>query len=424
MAVIPYVAIVGAGPSGLYLADELTRTHPHALVDIYERLPCPFGLLRYGVAPDQGKVKAVMETLGEVLARPRVRFLGNVEVGVDLPVPWLRSAYHAVVYATGAPRARRVEVPGADLAGHVAAGEIVSWYNAHPDRSFDPAALAGASSVVVIGGGNVALDVARMLSLAPAALADTDVPADVLDALCTAPVSDIHVVYRAGAGVAKFSTPELRQLSRMEDVELLVATPLDAGDAPTRQGARNIALLEQWRSRRVDRPRRRIHFHFHTRPVALIGTDRVTGVVVERAGLGRATIPAQLVVSAIGFDGVPVPGLEFDSTSRRISHQDGEIVPFGAGAREFVTGWAADGAVGVLGTHRASASAIAARIVALAIPPLPAPDPAAVARRPVVTKQDWTAIDAAERELGRLRGTQRVKLTDRSVLEPAAIVAR
>jgi ferredoxin--NADP+ reductase len=434
------VGIVGAGPAGVYAADSLLK-HDGFDVDVLDRLPTPYGLVRYGVAPDHLKIKSIEATLRSVLESPAVRFLGNVSVGVDLTVPELRAVYDAVIYACGAAADRRLEIPGEDLPGSISASTLVAWYCGHPDVVPD-LTLPG-QSVVVLGVGNVAVDVARILGRRSSDLEHTDVPAHVLDVLADSPVTDIHVVGRRGAAQAKFTTKELRELGELEGVDVVVRPDeleLDpAGqqrydaDATVR---RNLDVLRSWAQRPATTHRRRIHLRFGLRPVEVVGTDRVTAVAFERtrssgepAGPSTERIDAQLVVRAIGYRGVPIPGLPFDAVNGVVPSEAGRVVRDGEPSPgEYVAGWIKRGPTGVIGTNRSDAAETvrslvgdvdAGRVVAAA-----SPDVLDVLRRrghTVVQWPGWLSIDDAERALGARYGRPRVKLHDRDELLAASV---
>ncbi|GAB7047699.1 FAD-dependent oxidoreductase [Catenuloplanes indicus] len=249
------IAIVGAGPAGIYAADALCRSGVDLSIDVLDALPAPFGLVRYGVAPDQ-KIKSVAAVLGRTLARPEVRFLGNVSAGVHLTVPELRRHYDAVLVATGAPESRRLDVPGADLPGSRPAGDFVAWYNGNPDRP--PAIDLGRHRVAVIGAGNMALDVVRMLVKDVTELVRTDVPDDVVPVLRARTVTDVFVVVRRGPEAVRFTPPELRHLGRLPGVDLLVdpadvAVPAGAGEGAAVRASAVDILRGRARAKIADR---------------------------------------------------------------------------------------------------------------------------------------------------------------------------
>src|SRR5215203_2577879 len=278
------VAVVGAGPAGLYAADYLTFDGDGSVrVDLIERLPVPFGLLRYGVAPDHLNIKAAGRTLMEVLERPDVELFANVGVGSEVSVDELRQHYDAVVYALGASDDRRIGIPGEDVPGSVSATSFVNWYNGHPEAS--PPDLTDATSVAVVGVGNVALDVARILLRDPEELSPTDVPQDVLNGLRASAVTDVHLLGRRGPQHAKFTTKELRELGELAGVAVVVddgQLPAEPPEGATPVAKKNLAVLKTWADREPSAARRRLHLHFGARPVEILGDRRVTGMRLER----------------------------------------------------------------------------------------------------------------------------------------------
>ncbi|MET4925632.1 FAD-dependent oxidoreductase [Streptomyces sp. PSRA5] len=456
---MPRIAVVGSGPSGVYTAQALVQqpSLPGILVDVLDRLPCPYGLVRYGVAPDHEKIKSLQNTLRSVLEHERVRFLGNVEIGArGLTPERLLGLYHGVVYCVGAARDRRLGIPGEELAGSHSATDFVSWYSAHPDAA--PAEFGlGARSVVVIGVGNVAVDVARVLARGAEDLRPTDVPHPALGALAGSGVRDVHVVGRRGPSQAKFTTKELRELGALPSAEVRVepadlaldpayapAEPPDrdpAAGAPLPLAAvnrRNVEVVRGWADRPGRGRARRIHLRFFLRPVELLGTDgRVTAVRFERTApderrgvRGTGTyeeIEAGLVLRAVGYRGVPIPGLPFDETAGTVPHLAGRVLRHGvASPGEYVAGWIKRGPTGVIGTNRACAKETVASLLADA-PALSArritADPLdalrAAGHRPVEWP-GWLAIEDAEAALGASLGRRSVKIPDWEGLLTAA----
>ena len=270
------VAIIGSGPSGMYAADALVgQSDVEVSVDIIDRLPSPFGLVRYGVAPDHLSIRSVRDTLDKVLDHPQVRFLGNVEVGRDLSLAQLREFYDAIVFTYGASRDRALGIPGEDLPGSIAATDFVNWYTGHPDTSPDAFVdfLASSRSVAVVGVGNVAVDVTRVLSKAPGEIEHTDMPEHVFAALRASGVRDVHVIGRRGPAQATWTTKELRELGELEEAQVLVAEGADTYDPASHRAigddkavARNVAVVEGWTAHVDDGRSRTIHLHFRCRP--------------------------------------------------------------------------------------------------------------------------------------------------------------
>lgn len=434
------VAVVGSGPSGVYVAEALTRQTavPDVAVDVLDRLPCPYGLVRYGVAPDHEKIKSLQGNLRQVLEDPRVRFLGNVEVGPALGPERLAELYHAVVYCFGAAADRRLGVPGEDLPGSYSATRFVSWYSAHPDEPPEGFALL-ARSAVVIGVGNVAVDVARVLARGADELRHTDIPQSALTALDSSQVTDVHMVGRRGPSQAKFTTKELRELGGLSGADVVVHADelaLDPGYAdPSALPAaarRNVEVLREWTTRVPQGRPRRIHLRFFLRPLELLGDGRVSGVRFERTvpdGLGgvRGTglaeeIGAQLVLRSVGYQGVPLPGLPFDARRAVVPNDGGRVLRDGVPSPgEYVAGWIKRGPTGVIGTNRPCAKQTVAALVEdaplLLTRSLPR-DPLEALRAgggDPVAWPGWLSIEAAEMALGRSldRGTVKIQAWER-----------
>ncbi|WP_209313714.1 NADP oxidoreductase [Blastococcus sp. TF02A-35] len=446
------VAVVGAGPAGIFAADALTRQSAVPVaVDLIDRLPTPFGLVRHGIAPDHPRMRAIRDTLHRSLDHPLVRFVGNVEVGTDISLDELRRHVDAVVYTYGAALDRHLGIEGEDLPGSLAATDVVSWYCGHPDadRAGVEAALAGVRSVVVIGVGNVALDVGRVLARAPEELEPTDMPQQVLDALAAAPVEEVTVLGRRGPAQATFTTQELRELGELARATVLVdpaELELDPASeeraAADRNVARNLAVLREWSGHRPEPGHVRMRLRFYRRPVRLLGEDRVTGVEVERTavdGDGRAVgtgelevVPADLVVRSVGYRGTPLPGLPVDERSGTVPHEAGRVLRDGRPSPgEYVAGWIKRGPTGVVGHNKHDARETVAGLLA------DAADGTLRVRGPVddlvrtlqsrgaepVLLEDWRAIDAAEQALGATRGRARTTLHERESLLAAVRAA-
>ena len=340
------VAVVGSGPAGFYTADALLRSgEPPVEVDLLDRLPTPWGLVRLGVAPDHENIKAVSRAFEKIAARTGFRFFGNVEVGSTVSHDELLARYDAVVYTVGAQTDRRLGIPGEDLPGSWAATEFVAWYNGHPDfqdRVFDLAH----ERVVVVGNGNVAIDCARMLALTAEELAPTDTTHEAVDAICGAGVEEIVMLGRRGPVQAAFTPPELKELGELAGADVVVE-PLDleldaasaaALDVDRERARRNYELLEEYAARPPAGKPRRIVLRFLVSPVAILGTDRVEAVevvrneLVEEGGrlVARPTgelevIPAGLVLRSVGYQGVALPGVPFDERSGTIPNTAGRV---------------------------------------------------------------------------------------------------
>jgi ferredoxin--NADP+ reductase len=435
------VVVVGSGPSGIYATDALVGQEAIPVeVDIIDRLPVPFGLVRYGVAPDHLSIRSVRDTLDKTLDKTGVRFLGNVNVGVDVSVEELHSCYDAVILTYGASRDRRLGIPGEDLDGSVAATDLVAWYCGHPDadRETFEALLPTVTSAVVVGIGNVAVDVTRVLAKTVPELDHTDMPQYVFDTLARSQITDVHVLGRRGPAQAAFTTKELRELGELMDADVIVRPEdmvldeLSAATAATdRAVSRNIDVMREWSTRAATGKTRRIHLHFFARPHELLGQDRVSAVVVERTALtpeGSAVgtgeffeVPANLVVRSVGYRGTAIGSVPFDASRNVIPHSDGRVLGDGEPVPgEYVAGWIKRGPTGIIGTNKKDAAATVASLLAdAAADALPeAADPGGIdtllSERDiaVVSTDGWRAIDRAERALGATQGRDRTTIQD------------
>jgi ferredoxin--NADP+ reductase len=440
------VAVVGAGPAGIYAAEALSQQESVPIaVDLLDRLPTPFGLVRHGIAPDHEKMRALRTTLHHALDHPRVRFVGNVDIGVDLSLAELRRHVDAVVYTYGASGDRQLGIDGENLLGSIAATDLVAWYCGHPDadRLLVEDAVAAARSVVVVGVGNVALDVARVLARTAAELEGTDMPQHVLDALAAAPVREVTVLGRRGPAQATFTTQELRELNSLGGATVLVDPADMTHDAAEEHGdraiARNLAELRGWVGHHPRAGTVPLRLQFHRRPVRLLGEDRVTGLEVERTvvdddgvatGTGEfSVLPADLVVRSVGYRGHPLPGLPVDPRTGTVAHAEGRVLRDGSVSRgEYAAGWIKRGPTGVVGTNKHDAHETVASLLADAEAGLlhsggPIDDlvDTMLARgvQPVLLEH-WRSIDAAETELGASRGRRRTTLHERELLLEAA----
>lgn len=433
------VAVVGSGPSGVYTAQSLVQQDrvPGVRVDVIDRLPCPYGLVRYGVAPDHEKIKSLQNNLRTVLEHDRVRFLGGIEIGPGgFPVTRLLGLYHAVVYCVGAAADRRLGVPGEDLPGSHSATEFVSWYSAHPDATAD-SFVRGVESAVVIGVGNVAVDVARMLARGVAELRPTDMPQAALGVLAESRVREVHMVGRRGPSQARFTTKELRELGSLPDTEVIVNPAelaldpayIDPSGLPA-AGRRNVEVMRGWAERPAQHLPRRIHLRFFLRPVAVTdAAGRVGGVRFERTlpdGQGGVTgsgqyedIAGQLVLRSVGYRGVPIDGLPFDPGLGTVPHTAGRVLREGAASPgEYVAGWIKRGPTGVIGTNRPCAKETvlsllddAPSLVRREVPDDPLTALRAAGLRPVEWP-GWLGIERAEAALGTSLGRGPVKIPD------------
>jgi ferredoxin--NADP+ reductase len=433
------VAIVGAGAAACYAADELLA-RGDVEVEILERLATPYGLIRGGVAPDHLETKEVGLTFGPRFVTDAVNFYFNVEVGNHITHEELLRHHHAVIYAVGAFEERRLDIPGEALRGSHPASEFVAWYNGHPDYADMEFDLSGQRAVVV-GNGNVALDVARILVSDPSLLGETDIADHALDSLHAQGIEEVVVIGRRGPLQATFTTLELRELGDLEamaDVDVVI-DPADFADitddqleAAGRTVKQNIRVLRGYAATEPRNAKRRIVFRFQTSPVEIKGTDRVSSIVLGHNELvadagGRVVakdtgireeLPAQLVIRAVGYRGVPTPGLPFDERTGTIPHSCGRVQD---SRNEYVVGWIKRGPSGVIGSNKKdSADTVDTLLADLATADLRdvGPDYSdelvawLLSRQPkLVTDDHWHAIDAHERALGEPLGRPRVKLT-------------
>jgi ferredoxin--NADP+ reductase len=449
------VAIVGAGPAGAFAAARLRRAHGNVDIDLFERLPTPWGLLRGGVAPDHQEIKRLDETFDRETFGLGSRFFGNVEVGTDISHSELMRHYSAVIYATGAQTDKSLGIPGEDMPGSWAATEFVAWYNGHPDYrdlEFD----LTARRAVVIGNGNVAADVTRMLTLGPDVLERTDVADHALAALRQSRIEEVVVLGRRGPGQAAFTSAELRELGHLPGVEIRVdpeEVELDPvserwlAEEGTFTARKNVELLREFAARpeRTDAARR-IHVRFLRSPVEIRGAGQVDAIDVRRNEIVRSedgalrprpvdeaveTIECGLVLRSVGYQAVPLPDVPFDERSYvlpndrgRVLTADGEPLP-----GVYAVGWIKRGPTGILGTNKRDAEETVSRLaedLAAGALPEPAEDPGAIdallaERAPdLVAADGWRAIDARETEQGREENRPRVKLASRDELLAAA----
>jgi ferredoxin--NADP+ reductase len=439
----PRVAIVGAGPAGAFAAAALLRHVGNAEIDLFERLPTPWGLLRGGVAPDHQEIKRLQDTFDRQTLRRGVRFLGNVEVGRDVTHEELTRHYSAVVYATGAQTDKSLGIPGEDLPGSWAATEFVAWYNGHPDYrdlEFD----LSHERAVVIGNGNVAADVTRLLTRSPDELARTDVADHALEALRRSANREVVMLGRRGPAQAAFTSAELRELGNLDGVDLRVdpaeveLDPLSAAwlaEEGTFTARKNVQLLREFAARppRIDAPRR-IDLRFLTSPVEITPEAvvvRRNEIVQDERGLLRARatdappepVEAGLVLRSVGYQAVPLPGVPFDERAFVLPNERGRVAP-----GVYTVGWIKRGPTGILGTNKRDAEETIASLAedlrggVLSDPQATEPIDGLLAERKVgvVTVDGWRAIDGRELEAGRSADRPRVKLASRDELLAAA----
>jgi ferredoxin--NADP+ reductase len=444
------VAVVGSGPAGFYAANALLTADPPAEVDLLERLPTPWGLVRLGVAPDHPKLKEVSRAFERTAQRPGFRFFGNVELGRDVTHDDLTRVYDAVVYAVGAQTDRRLGIPGEDLPGSWSATELVAWYNGHPDfqgLEFD----LTHERAVVVGAGNVALDVVRMLALTDEELAPTDITDRASEAISASGLRELVLLSRRGPAQASFTTPELKELGELAGADVL-ADPAELELDPASEASletdtnarRNVEVLRRYAARTPVGKLRSIRLRFCVSPTAILGDERVEGVEVVRNELvardGRViavptreteTIPCGLVFRSIGYHGIPLPDVPFDERRGTIPNDGGRILD-GNGAPlpgAYVAGWIKRGPTGVIGTNKKDATETIARLLedveSGRLERVGAGADAIVelleerGAEPVVYA-GWEAIDALERSRGEPHGRPRVKLCSWDELLAAA----
>ncbi|MFD5243245.1 FAD-dependent oxidoreductase [Amycolatopsis sp. NPDC058340] len=430
---------MGAGPAGIYAADILDKSDADVTIDLFERMPAPFGLIRYGVAPDHPRIKGIVTALHKVLDKPNIRLLGNVDYGTDLKLDDLRQFYDAVIFSTGAMADRALDIPGIDLDGSYGAADFVSWYDGHPDvpRTWP----LNATSVAVLGVGNVALDVARILAKTADELLSTDIPDNVYQGLKASPVTDVHVFGRRGPAQAKFTPLELRELDHSPNVEVIVYPEdieFDEGSIAALRASKQIDMvvktLQEWAIRdQGDRPKR-LHLHFLHSPCEIVGEDgKVTGLRTERTELtGDGNVrgtgefhdwDVQAVYRAVGYLSSHLPEIPFDHTTGTVPNQAGRVLDIDEEQVPgvYVTGWIKRGPVGLIGHTKGDAAETIASLLAdadnLTAPSVEDPDAILgfLTERgvPFTTWEGWGKLDAHEKALGVPHGRERVKVVER-----------
>ncbi len=437
------LAIVGAGPAGIYAADLLIKSEMRDFevsIDLFDLLPAPYGLVRYGVAPDHPRIKGIIRALYEVLDRGDIRFFGNVQYGKDITLEDLKSHYNAVIFATGAIKDADLNIPGIDLDGSYGAADFVNWYDAHPD--FPREWPLNAKQVAVIGNGNVALDVARVLAKLPEQMLSTDIPANVYEGLKSSPVTDVHVFGRRGPAQVKFTPLELREATHIEGVDCIVYDE----DFKYDEGSQNaidtnnqtrvmVNTLEGLREEPQNTgAARRLHLHFFSAPVEVLGEDgKVAGLRIERTELdGTGNVKptgefhdfdVQAVYRAVGYFGSELEQIPYDSKHGVIPNDGGRVL---AGDSVipgvYATGWIKRGPVGLIGHTKSDALETINNMIAdreTWWQPTNSNEATVVAllnERGVefVGWPEWLLIDARERELGEAEGRERIKLVDRA----------
>jgi len=438
------VAIIGSGPSGFYAAEALLKSAPAVSVDMFERLPAPFGLVRNGVAPDHPKLKEAIFVYAKIAEHPQFSFFGNATIGHDVTVAELRASHHALVFCCGAETDRKLDIPGEELPGSHTATEFVGWYNGHPDyrnREFD----LSSKVAVVIGQGNVAVDVCRILSKTIDELKHTDIAQHALDALADSKIREIHMIGRRGPAQAKFTHVEIRELGELadcdpvvnpDDLKLNPESEAELADKRNRSPIKNMEILSTFANRPAPTKRKRCYLRFLASPVELQGSDRVERLVLARNHLEgepfkqiaretgeKIVLDCGLVFRSIGYRGVPMLGLPFDERRGVFSNRDGRVTePDGSALPGlYCAGWIKRGPSGIIGTNRADSVATVKALLSdverksIDTTARPGADiiyPMLKARSVrVFGYPDWLKIDAAEIERGAPLGKPREKFT-------------
>ena len=365
------VAIFGAGPAGVYAGNILASSYENVTIDLFDSLPAPYGLIRYGVAPDHPRIKGIVNSLHEMLDSGNIRFFGNVEFGRDLTLEDVREHYHAVIFATGAIKDAKLNIPGVDLEGSYGAADFVSWYDGHPDvpRTWP----LTASQVAVLGNGNVALDVARVLAKQADDMLTTDIPENVYEGLKASPVTDVHVFGRRGPADIKFTPIELRELGEVADVEIVLYEedfPEDwfneEAEGVTNQHRVMARVLNSWLEREPQVAKRRLHLHFWHQPQEIVGDGgKVVAMRFDRKG-EVLEYPLQAIYRAIGYWGSALPEVPYDETKGVIRNLGGRVVDSSEQpvAGLYATGWIKRGPVGLIGHTKSDAMETIENLVA------------------------------------------------------------
>lgn len=439
------LAIVGAGPAGIYAADILQKMERQfdLSIDLFDKLPAPYGLVRYGVAPDHPRIKGIINALREVLESGVMRVFGGVEFGKDITLDDLKQHYHAVIFSTGAIRDASLDIPGIDAEGSFGAADFVNWYDGHPDvpRTWP----LKAREIAVIGNGNVALDVARMLAKHPKDLLSTEVPQNVVEGLEASPVTDVHVFGRRGPAQVKFTPLELRELGEIPDVDVIVdeddfdRDPAAAELAKTNKQLMVIGrIMGKWRGERELTASRRLHLHFYSKPDAVLTEDgpegeRVRAIRIERTepdaeggvrGTGEfVEHPVQAVYRAIGYFGSPLPGVPFDEHHGVIPNHEGQVWDDDNQQVNgmYATGWIKRGPIGLIGHTKSDALETVTHLVADQGNWWTPADPSEASVVELLESRDvrftdlegWRRLDAHELALGAAAGRERIKVVDR-----------
>jgi ferredoxin--NADP+ reductase len=411
------VAIVGAGPAGYFAAQalqNLANDERTFAIDMIERLPTPWGLVRSGVAPDHPKIKTVSKVFEKIASSENFRLFANVEVGVDVTVAQLQEKYDAVIIATGSSLGKTLGIPGEDLRGSLSAAVFVPWYNAHPDFVGVDTPL-DADTAVVIGAGNVAMDVARMLALEPSELDPTDTADHAIDALKKSNIRKVYISARRGPEHAAFTSPELRDLPKLEHTNVIMnkadieAAIVRAGEAPEKEVKSNLDAMLLIAENPKSEHERTMEFLFQHTPKAILGTDRVEGVVYSTPN-GDVTIKCGLVITAIGYQAQGIDGVPYENG--KVVNNDGRVKD-----NLYVVGWAKRGPSGVIGTNKSDAASVMELLASDLTTPKNSGDVSEILTNQVVVSQEhWQLINDAEVAAGEAKGKPRVKGVERREL--------
>ena len=411
------VAIVGAGPAGYFAAQALQNLQNEETtfaIDMIERLPTPWGLVRSGVAPDHPKIKTVSKVFEKIAAHENFRLFANIEIGSEISIAQLQEKYDAVIIATGSSHGKTLGIPGENLRGSLSAAIFVPWYNAHPDFVGVDTPL-DADTAVVIGAGNVAMDVARMLALEPSELDPTDTADHAIDAFKNSNIRKVYISARRGPEHAAFTSPELRELPKLEHTNVIMdkadieAAIVRAGDAPEKDVKSNLDAMLLIAENPKSEHERTMQFLFQHTPKEILGTDRVEGVVYSTPN-GDVTIKCGLVITAIGYQAHGIDGIPYENG--KVVNNDGRV-----NENVYVVGWAKRGPSGVIGTNKSDAAAVMQLLVEDLKSPKNAGDVSELLTHQIVVSQDhWQKINEAEVAAGEAKGKPRVKSVDRSEL--------
>ena len=404
------VVIIGAGPAGYFAAQALHNQQNEDrtfAIDMIERLPTPWGLVRSGVAPDHPKIKTVAKVFEKIAADPNFRLFANVEIGTDITVTQLAEKYDAVIIATGSSLGKQLGIPGENLPGSMSAADFVPWYNAHPDFA-DVNVDLGCDTAVVIGAGNVAMDVARMLALEPSELDPTDTADHALDVFKKSSVRDVYISARRGPEHAAFTSPELRELPKLEHTNVVInlddvkAAIIRAGDAPEKDVKSNLDAMLSIAEAEPKSHERTMRFLFQHTPKEIVGTERVEAVIYSTP-TGEVTVKCGIVITAIGYHAEGIAGVAYESG--KVVNTDGRVKE-----NIYVVGWAKRGPSGVIGTNKSDAATVIELIIEDLHPPKNNGDISDLITDQVVIDQSgWQKINAAEVAAGEAKGKPRVK---------------